>query len=171
MRGTGILNADLKACPAPAYRNFKKWQKVELAVGTRLFKFTGHNLFEGGTTPWWALEAPNAKLHDPGLDAMLAAARASRRPIGEYVRDAYAVMYEWNSLSQVALGMVRVQYGRLIKPVFAFHGQASAVRGKAPPVAYPPKDQQSFPGGAYQLYIPNLSNGELVGDRIDLIGN
>jgi hypothetical protein len=165
-----ILNGNLKQCPGWAFRNFRRWTRIELARGTKLFKFTGHTLFDRGlTTPWWALVDPRPDLGDGGLDATLAAARKSGRPTRDYMRDAYAVMYEWNSLAAPELGMLRIQYALLRVPAVAFHGPTSPVPGKRPPLAYPPHDQQRFPGGANQVLIPNLSGTELQGAGISLI--
>src|SRR5205085_738312 len=91
--------------PREPVRQRDKSRRLELPAGTRLFKFTGHALFgQAGaagrwTTPWWALVEPRPDLDDPGLDAVLDAARRSGRPLVQYVRDAYAVMFAWNTLA------------------------------------------------------------------------
>lgn len=170
MSATTVVNSDMKNLPGWAHRFFTRWRRIEFPAGTKLFKFTEHQLYDlGRTTPWWALLDGDPALHDPGLDEVLAQARRSGRPLREFVRDAYAVMFDWNSLSSRELGMLRVQYARLLKPAVGFHGPTSVVGGNAPPLAYPPRDQRKFPGGAYQVLLPNMSGGELAGTGISLL--
>jgi hypothetical protein len=66
--------------------------------------------------------------------------------------------------------MLRVQYARLLVPAFGFHGPTAPVAGKRPPLAYPPKDQQRFAGGAMQVLFPNVTGAEIEGTAISLIG-
>ena len=100
---------------------------------------------------------------------MLARVRQAGRPAADVVRDAFAVMFEWTALSRRALGLPRIQYARLLEPVYAFHGQTSPVAGKRAPLAYPGENQQPFPGGACQVLIPNITGEHLKGDGICLL--
>jgi hypothetical protein len=163
-----ILNEKLLRCPDDKARFFKRWRRIELGSGTRLFKFTSFALFDAGmTTPWWALEQPRPALRDPGLDQFLARARASGVPLSEFVRDAYSVMLMWkNSLSVPNLGLLRIQYARLIEPVYCFHGPASPV-GRNRQSWEPASNHH--PGGAMQVLIPNVTGDRLVGAGISLI--
>ncbi|MBC7771559.1 MAG: hypothetical protein H7210_03590 [Pyrinomonadaceae bacterium] len=163
-----ILN-ETRFSPGPEHANFSWWKRIFLEPGTRLCKFTEHALYPGrGVSPWWALDAAGPS-GDPGFTSILEGARRSGRPLTEFFRDVYAVKFEWNSLSLSQNGLLRLQRMKLVEPVYAFHGQVAAVPGKRPPLANPGKDQQRFPGGAFQVVIPGLTSAHMLGTGFNLL--
>lgn len=163
-----VLN-ESEASPGPAHKMFVRWRKLRIEAGTQLFKFTEHPLFTGGRiSPWWAFVS-GGPAGDPGLDGVVSAARRSGRPVGDFIRDWFAVMVEWNALSVTQSGLWRVQRVRLLEPVFGFYGPCQRVIGNRQPLAHPLQDQSAFAGGALQLYIPNLSGEHVMGVGLDLV--
>jgi len=155
--------------PGPRHANFTRWRKILLEPGTRLCKLTEFDLYPGGNvSPWWALDQPGVG-DDPGFTAVLESARRSGRPLAEFLRDAYAVMFEWNGLFIAQNGLLRVQRIKLVKPVYAFHGPVAKVPGKRPPMVSPANDQQYFPGGAFQVMIPGLTSAHMIGSGYHLL--
>jgi hypothetical protein len=123
--------------------------------GFQLYKFTQYALFkpDGSVTPWWSSVAPLA-VGDPGLEGTLERAQKIGANVQQFVRARTAVTNQWNALS----GTLRA---RLVLPVYGFAGRCAGQ----------PFDQDLalanviYIGGAWQLWIPNLTRKEVNWDR------
>ncbi len=153
-----MLNEGLEAAalPSEVRRAFLgNAQKRRFPAGHRLFKFTHHPLFkpDGSATPWWSSVEPVCGT-DPGLDGTLARAANLGVPAATYVRARAAVTRQWNQMS----GLLVV---RLLAPVVGFVGRCASQRfDDSPQFA-----SVVWIGGAWQLYIPNLTRGVIALDR------
>ena len=177
-----ILNETLAftAVPANAKAAFVGGaaHRTLLPAGTDLYKFTGFGAVPevGGHSysPWWAAVLPLPGTSDPGLDGHLAAAKAAGIPILTYARDKFAVMLGWNSLGNPQSGMAKVVRIRLLQAVYGFGGLTQRQRETVDPkrvvgtvnVHKSPLNPPIFMGGAYQLYIPNLT-----GSTVQAVGS
>jgi hypothetical protein len=150
-----MLNEDLQltALPADVRRAFVgKIQRQPLPAGHELYKFTHHPLFkpDGTVTPWWSSVEPLTP-EDPGLEGTLKRAADLGVAAAEFVRARTAVTRQWNRMS----GLLVV---RLLVTVVGFAGRcANQQMDDAPEFA-----NVVFIGGAWQLYIPNLTQREIV---------
>lgn len=120
-------------------------------VGTKLYKFTAGPLVGpvGRVSPWWSSVDP-LEAGDPGLAGTLERARRLAARPDDYARARAAVTRQWNALD----GLLEVL---LLESVYGFAGRCSAQRvdaTAAPNVVYI--------GGAYQLYIPNLTARQVM---------
>lgn len=167
-----ILN-DSETSPGTDFKHFVSYRKVLIPAGTSLCKFTQYDTFPGGSrgvSPWWAFEHPGPS-GDRGIDAVLAEARRSDRPIAEFLRDVYAVMFAWNAMGLSQSGLLRLVLIETKVDVYGFHGPTQRVFGKAPPLKSPAQADTRFPGGAFQLYVPNLGGEHVIERRIQLLGS
>jgi hypothetical protein len=142
------------AAPADVRRGFRcgRAQKRLLLPGVALYKFTQHPLFDaaGRVTPWWFAVEPLAA-DDPGLAGALERAKRLGVAPATFVRARAAVTRQWNTLSD----LLRV---RLLVPVWAFVGRCA----DQPIDTDPRLANVVFIGGAYQLWVPNLSRCEIT---------
>jgi len=147
-----IPNEDLRFDEAPsavrqAFRG--RVEKRLLLPGQQLYKFTQATISGrlGTVTPWWSSVEPMSA-DDPGLQGVLE--RAERLGVlpEEFVRARAAVTRQWNTLKN----LVRVE---LQGAIYGFFGQCSAQH--ADDGSDPDWDNVVFIGGAWQLWIPNLS--------------
>jgi hypothetical protein len=151
-----ILNEHLRFDNAPSdvRRAFRgRVEKRLLLPGRELYKFTQATISRGpgGVTPWWSSVIP-LSAEDPGLEGTLE--RAERLGVlpEEFMRSRAAVTRQWNTLKN----LVRVE---LKTAIYAFFGQCSAQHvddGSDPDLA-----NVVFIGGAWQLWIPNLSRSAI----------
>ena len=188
-----ILNEELRFSDAPAYVQEAfvpgTQMRTRLEGGYELYKFTEYELMpdssRGNVSVWWAPMCPRPNTTDLGLDGHLAFAKSQRIPLQQYVRQVFAVMLGWNSLSTSQSGFVRVVRFRLRQPIWAFGGivgpqdQTQFFRDWKPDrwdglpaqrIVGEISDScaaQPMPnliGGAYQFWIPNLK-GEYVASQ------
>jgi hypothetical protein len=131
-------------------------EKRALPAGFRLYKFTQYaahrTAFDGAVTPWWSSVDP-LDASDPGLAGTLERAERVGSSPNEFARARAAVTLEWNA-------MTNLERVRLISPVWAFVGRCRTQRlsvstdertgAMLAPNVY-------LIGGAWQLFIPNLS--------------
>lgn len=136
--------------------------------GTRLYKFTAFGFFPVGrdgtgaagaaVSPWWCSVDPIPGTDDTGLDGLIAAAKAAGVPTVEYARERLAVMFGWNALADTQLGLAKVLRVVLTQPVYGFYGKCQRMPNDRAPLQKPPAGQPaSLAGGAYQIWIPNLT--------------
>jgi hypothetical protein len=155
-------------------------RRLPLPDGTELYKFTAFDFYPVGrdgkgqagaaVSPWWCLVDPLPGTDDKGLDGLVAAAKAAGVPTVEYAREVLAVMFGWNALASSQLGMAKVLMIRLTKPVYGFYGQCQRMpNDQAPLHKAPAKARPSLTGGAYQLWIPNLTAEHFVATGTHLI--
>ena len=151
-----------------------------LPAGTDLYKFTGFdavpNKAGASYSPWWAAVTSLLDISDPGLDGHIAAAKTAGLPMLIYARNKFAVMLGWNSLGNTQSGMAKVVRIRLLQAVYGFGGRTQRQREKVDPnrvvgtvnVNKSPLKLPIFMGGAYQLYIPNLTGAtvQVVGSNL-----
>jgi len=141
--------------------------KERLPVGTELYKFNGYNTLardavtpDTPMSPWWS--PVRAFRHDAGLGQKISIAHANGVSLREWGRLTSAIKENWNSLDWL-LTIV------LAEPVYGWfggfksmdrldHGAQSArntgleKRGAG----------SKLPGGATQIYIPNLEYRHLA---------
>jgi hypothetical protein len=127
-------------------------RKRLLPTGHELDKFTDYSLFnpDGAVTPWWFSVEP-LEARDPGLEETLDRAQRLGVLPSELMQARGAVTRQWNSMK----GFLRV---RLLVPVFGFAGRCASQRYDESPAFA----NVAFIGGAWQLYIPNLTQKEVV---------
>jgi hypothetical protein len=155
--------------------------RITLEKGRELYKFSGLGIipdrgnFDGNRaktiSPWWACVDP-IRDDDPGLDGHIKNAKNEGSTMASYAREAFAVMYCWNSMELCQLGMAKVLRIVLAQDAFAFVGKCSpqkerfSQKGRSdnlPPqqivghLPQSPRAAPTFSGGAVQVYIPNLS--------------
>jgi hypothetical protein len=147
----------------------KAARRTLLSAGLELYKFTGYDVVPNRAgayySPWWASVQPLAGTSDPGLDGHIAAARSAGLPMLTYARATFAVMLGWNALGVVQSGLAKVVRIRLTQSVYGFGGLCQRMQETVPPervvgrlnVHQSPLKPPTFMGGAYQLYIPNLT--------------
>lgn len=159
----------------------KSARRTLLMSGMELYKFTGYDVVPNRAgsnySPWWAAIVPLPGTPDPGLDGHVAAAQAAGLSMLEYARETFAVMLGWNSLGIPQSGLAKVVRIRLTQPVYGFGGLCQRMRetinpkrviGKVNP-RQSPMNPPTFMGGAYQLYIPNLTAAHVHGIGMSLI--
>ena len=147
---------DIATSPAEVRRAFLGGiaRKQLLEIGHQLYKFTHYPLFrsDGTATPWWSSVEPLDPT-DPGLVGTVERAKKLGASPTDFARARTAVTRQWNQMR----GLLRV---RLLVPVFALRGRCASQ----------PYDGAShlanvvFIGGAWQLWIPNLSRREIVAE-------
>jgi hypothetical protein len=159
----------------------KAAHRTLLPAGLELYKFTGYDVVPNRAgayySPWWAAVQPLAGSSDPGLDGHVAAARAAGLPMLTYARETFAVMLGWNALGVLQSGLAKVVRIRLTQSVYGFGGLCQRMRETVPPqrivgqlnVHQSPLKPPTFMGGAYQLYIPNLTAAHVQAIGSDLI--
>lgn len=166
---------------------FKDRQATHLRLpsGIDLYKFTGYRVYcnplDGRFSPWWAPLYPISGTTDLGLDGHIAEAKRLNMPMLLYARKAFAVMFQWNTLGDLQLGMAKCVRIRLKQPVWAFGGLCAEmtedidnmVKNRTVIGQLSEKDSAMpipvWHGGAYQLYIPNLTSAHVVPFREYLI--
>lgn len=126
-------------------------KKVSLPAGTSLFRFSGHD----GISPWWSETAD--------LLGILYAAKASGKPLFQYMRESSAVLRKWYKNSMNSLFIAN-----LTQPVYGFRGVIGPQNEAA---AYmDPKNKAYkqrftkpvyFRGGNGQVYIKGLTQSHL----------
>jgi hypothetical protein len=124
-----------------------------LGINHKLYKFTSHPLFGPGgkVTPFWSSVEPIAP-GDPGWEEGQRRAAHIDASQVDTARARAAVTRQWNSMQ----GQIRA---RLCTPVYAFVGQCSGQRIDAESDA-----NVFFIGGAWQLWIPNLTSKHIALD-------
>jgi len=139
-------------------------EKRMLPVGFSLYKFTGNSPFrtsyQGAVTPWWSSVEP-LDPSDPGLVGTLARAQRLNCTPADLARARAAVTLEWNTMT----GLERV---RLLIPVFAFVGRCRhqlRSNERDPEQGAPIHPNVVFIGGAWQVFIPNLSWTDIAVDH------
>ena len=159
----------------------KSARRTLLPAGLELYKFTGYDAVPqragANYSPWWAPVNPLPGTPDPGLDGHVAAAKATGLPMLAYAREVFAVMLGWNSLGVPQSGLAKVVRVRLTQPVYGFAGLCQRMREVVPAhrvvgrvnVHQSPLHPPTFAGGAYQLYIPNLTAAHLLAVGSNLI--
>jgi hypothetical protein len=126
--------------------------KVLLPAGTSLFRFSGHDRL----SPWWSETAE--------LGGLLLSAKASGKPLYQFVRDASAVLRRWHSNP-----MTNLIIGTLNQPVYAFRGiigpqnEASIYMNVADRDNYKKKFTKPvfYRGGNGQVYINGLAFNDI----------
>ena len=125
-------------------------EKRMLIAGTKLYKHTSYGLIgpDGKITPWWSSTAPIAA-DDPGQEGSQARAGNIGASDQEFARARGAVTRQWNA-------MERVLHAILVQPVYGFAGRCSGqlLDNGMPNVV--------LIGGAFQLWIPNLTSSQIV---------
>jgi hypothetical protein len=160
------LDVESDVCPSWVFGHGGHWDRVELAAGTHLFRFTRYETFEKDkTAPWWGLVDARPDLDDPGLDAVLARARVGGKLSADRLREAYAVMFDGDAAPSPGFWLLRIRYAKLLKPAVCYHGQLSPNSAK---LVYSDGDQHILHDGTPRLCIPNLSGGDLVSTGISL---
>jgi len=151
-----ILNQGMAFAAAPheVRRTFvgERAESRLLPSGFELYKFTQYPLFaaSGTVTPWWSSVVPLSG-EDPGLIKTLERAKTLETSPDQFARARTAVTRQWNRMD----GLLRV---RLVMPVYAFAGRCSGqLVDQSPKLA-----NVVFIGGAWQLWIPNLSRREVT---------
>ena len=161
-------------------------ERVLLQLGTELYKFNDVPFLtnrEGALSRWWQPYRPLG--HDPGWLQKVQLAKFLKVSIIEYGRVTSAVKENWNSLEYLLVIALRV-------PVYAwFGGYAKMARldeGQTSKRNQSSKDEKrggggwttidksmtgapSLPGGATQLYIPNLEPHHVAVWRIEDLRN
>jgi hypothetical protein len=132
-----------------------------LPAGFGLFKFSGYGVIGtragAGFSPWWTGVETIPGTDHPGLDGVLAQARQSGMPTVEFARKYYAVKSEWNALGIGQLGMAKILRGHLTQPVYGFVGRCQRMNDEKGPVIQDQHKMHVLAGGAWQIYIPNLT--------------
>ena len=151
-----IPNEDLRFDDAPSAvrRAFRgRVEKRLLLPGRQLYRFTQATISGGpGTlTPWWFSVEPMSA-DDPGLEGVLKRAEQLGVLPEEFVRSRASVTRQWNTLRH----LVRVD---LLTAMYGFFGQCSAQH--ADDGSVPEWNNVVFIGGAWQLWIPNLSRSAI----------
>lgn len=146
-----MLNSELEFMdlPTQAQAAFigRRATKNEFTVGARFYKFTGNRLFGSGrrVSPWWSGVAP-LESGDPGLAETLRRAQRLGVVAKDFARARSAVTREWNSLENLIVV-------RLLRPVCGFVGRCAS----QPYSERPSQGNVVWIGGAWQAYIPNLT--------------
>lgn len=149
------LNEKLRFADIPADHQAaflkNKAEKRRFEPGTLLYKFTGRPLVDerGRVSPWWSGVRPLNK-DDPGRDGAIE--RSARLGVAprNFARARSAVTFQWNTLR----GLIEV---RLKKRAWGFVGRCSSQR-------YDERPEFSnvvWIGGAWQIYLPNLTEAEV----------
>jgi hypothetical protein len=152
MAGT-VLNSGLMLGSAPSDVRAAFTGGAEprlLPQGWRVYKYTQHSLVSssGRVTPWWSSIEP-IDAGDPGLAGSLErAARLGVDP-ARYGRARAAVTEEWNSMDKLLTAS-------LLVPVYGLVGRCAFQR-----VSDNGPSNVVFIGGAWQLWIPNLTRAEI----------
>ncbi len=147
----------------------KSARRILLPAQAELYKFTGYGVLPhragSNYSPWWASVQPISGSSDAGLDGHIAAATRSGQSMLAYARETFAVMLGWNSLGITQLAMAKIVRIKLRQPVYGFGGICQRMRETVPSKRVvgtlspnqSPLNPPIFMGGAYQLYIPNLT--------------
>jgi hypothetical protein len=163
-----ILNENLKFSDAArAYNGLADTfvngiaSRTLLPAGFGLFKFSGYGVMPtrsgAGFSPWWTgIDAIPGTDH-PGLDGVLDLAKKSGLPTVEFARKYYAVKSEWNALGIGQLGMAKVLRGQLTQPVVGFVGRCQRMNDERGKVTEDQHKMHVLAGGAWQIFIPNLT--------------
>lgn len=141
-----------------------------LVAGTRLFKFTSHDVHSrnrhDAISPWWIAVDP-LDASELGLDGMISQARELGQSILDYARERHAVMFEWNAMTGIQGVFVRAPVIRLRESVYGFHGRCQRMTNDRIPLSArsrkviaassrPAASPTLLRGGGSQLWIPNL---------------
>ena len=173
-RTAGVTAQRYRRWPALAAQYRRKFtdmvvKRVVLPSGTRLFKFTEWDIWNGGPpSEWWALRDAQPILGAEGYAAFVRRAEQERVPLREFARRRFAVMWNWNGLGSRTSGMARVQFAHLACAVPAFHGRCAPVRQPLA-VAGDERPDVVYEGGDHQVHLPCMSNRELQGSAIHMI--
>jgi hypothetical protein len=129
-----------------------QFERRLLLANHEFYKFTQHPLVppNGRVTPWWSSVTP-LDPDDPGLAGTLE--RAARLGVSgaDFSRARSAVTKQWNSMSGLLIA-------RLIVPAYGFVGRCSHQRYDDDPAFA----NVLWIGGAWQVWIPNLSSATMV---------
>lgn len=146
----------------------KSARRFLFPAGTRLYKFTEFDVFpvdrkgQGqvgkAISPWWCAVDGVPGTDDPGLDGLIQAAKAAGMSTGAYAREVLAVMFAWNTLAVSQLGMAKVLRITLTSPAYGFYGKCQRMPNDQSPLHKAQgKTRASITGGAYQIWLPNLT--------------
>lgn len=149
-----ILNEDILLPPANVLKTFRghKAQRKLLQANHLLYKYTAYPLIkrDGGVTEFWSSVEPIVPA-DPGFKGQEQRAGVLNASPTNLARARSAVTQQWNP-------MTNLLKAKLVSQVYAFVGQCS---GQV-------IDEEArhantfFIGGAWQLWIPNLSASTIV---------
>lgn len=130
-------------------------EKKLLAAGTQLYKFTEHSLYkaDGTVTPWWSTVEPIDPT-DTGLAVLLERSAALGVSPNEFARARSAVTQQWNSMTGLIIARLNV-------PAYGMAGRCSSQLYDNSPAF----QNVRFIGGAWQVYIPNLTRDEVAESR------
>jgi hypothetical protein len=146
---------DFERAPAMVRNAFLGRRAVEckLDPGFELYKFTHFPLCDpdGRVTPWWFSVTPLFPT-DPGLAGVIKQSNNLGNGPRVYSRARAAVTNQWNH-------MTNLLKARLLEPIPAFAGRCA---GQLVDNEDPGMKNVFFIGGAYQLWIPNLTASQIV---------
>ena len=142
--------------------------KDRLAPGTILYKFNDfkslHGPADNKLSPWWS--PYHAYKHDAGWEQKKKIAIANGVSVREWGRLTSAVKENWNSLNYLLVITLKVPvwgfFGGFAQMQRIDAGQASKVKageGRG--------GSKNLPGGATQIYIPNLTAEDVSGWHVD----
>jgi hypothetical protein len=144
-----ILNDTIRfeMAPQKVRKAFRRQQATKKLLHScrQLYKFTGYPLFrpDGSVTPFWFSVIPITP-GDTGLAGLQERSVVLTSEESTTARARGAVTRQWNPMT----GLLRA---RLVAPVYGFIGQCSGQ-----PIDEAPSNV-FFIGGAWQLWIPNLT--------------
>jgi hypothetical protein len=134
--------------------------RILVPAGTEFYKLTQYPLVNpknGSITPWWNyLHVTQVKLDDgrvitvPGFTDMQGTAARLNVTGEQFVRARSAVTKQWNKMD----GLLQV---RLNLDAWGYFGRNAAM-----PLDNDLGKKVVFIGGAYQVYIPKLSRGDMT---------
>ena len=140
-----------------AFIREKIMAKELLPTGTRLYKWTQFPLAgKKGITPWWSF-ADERRLESgiviPGIKQSEIYAERLKVSQKDFARAQSAVTKAWNQMDNLLMIV-------LLKPVWGFIGRASGQNFEEESVD-PDKKNVFWIGGAYQVWIPNLTTDDV----------
>lgn len=155
-----ILNDTIRfeMAPQKVGKAFRRQQatKKSLQLGHELYKFTAYPLFrpDASVTPFWFSVSPIAP-GDTGLAGLQQRSVVLSSEGSVTARARGAVTRQWNPMTGL-LG------ARLVAPAYGFIGQCSG----QPIDEAPWLSNVFFIGGAWQLWIPNLTAQTITQEAI-----
>ncbi|MCA9011802.1 MAG: hypothetical protein KDB01_18740 [Planctomycetaceae bacterium] len=143
-----------------------------LQSGTVLYKFndfpTLHGPSNSNLSPWWSPYAPYK--HDAGWEQKLRMAKSNGVSVREWGRLTSAVKENWNSLNYLLVITLGV-------PAYGFFGGFAQMERIDPGTTSKmgggerKGGSKNLPGGATQLYIPNLTADHVSSWKVQDLSN